>query len=50
MNRVRELRKRNGWLQTDLAVRLNTTQQSIARYESEGRALERFSRQVVLLV
>lgn len=40
MNRVRELRKRNGWLQTDLAVRLNTTQQSIARYESEGRGLD----------
>ena len=40
MNRVRELRKRNGWLQADLAVRLNTTQQSVARYESEGRGLD----------
>lgn len=40
MNRIRELRKRNGWLQSDLAARLNTAQQSVARYETEQRQLD----------
>lgn len=40
MNRIRELRKTNGWLQSDLAVRINTTQQSVGRYETEQRQLD----------
>lgn len=40
MNRIRELRKENRWLQSDLAVRLHTTQQSVARYETGERGLD----------
>ena len=40
MNRIRELRKENGWLQADLAHKLNTSQQTVARYESEQRQLD----------
>lgn len=40
MNRIRELRKSQGWLQSDLAARLNTTAQSIGRYETEQRQLD----------
>ena len=40
MNRIRELRKENGWLQADLAARLNTAQQTVARYETEQRQLD----------
>ena len=40
MNRIRELRKDNGWLQADLATRLNTAQQTVARYETEQRQLD----------
>ena len=40
MNRIRELRKNKGWLQTDLAARLNTTAVSIGRYETEQRQLD----------
>lgn len=40
MNRIRELRKQNGWLQSDLATRLNTAQQTVARYETEQRQLD----------
>ena len=40
MNRIRELRKKQGWLQSDLANRLNTTAVSIGRYESEQRQLD----------
>lgn len=40
MNRIRELRKARGWLQSDLAAQLHTTQQSIARYENGERGLD----------
>lgn len=40
MNRIRELRKKNGWIQADLAARLNTTPQTIARYETGERGLD----------
>ena len=40
MNRVRELRKKAGWLQSDLAERLNTKPQTISRYEIEERGLD----------
>lgn len=40
MNRIRELRKSQGWLQSDLADRLNTTAQSVGRYETEQRQLD----------
>lgn len=40
MNRIRELRKNQGWLQSDLAIRLNTTAVSIGRYETEQRQLD----------
>ena len=40
MNRIRELRKDRGWLQSDIAARLHTTQQSVARYETGERGLD----------
>ena len=40
MNRIRELRKSQGWLQSDLADKLNTTAQSVGRYETEQRQLD----------
>lgn len=40
MNRIRELRRQVGWLQSDLAEHLNTTQQSVARYEKGDRGLD----------
>ena len=40
MNRIRELRKNQGWLQSDLANKLNTTAVSIGRYETEQRQLD----------
>lgn len=40
MNRIRELRKRNGWIQAELAAQLNTTQQAVARYETGERGLD----------
>ena len=40
MNRIRELRLQNGWRQTDLAVRLNTTQQTVAKYETEKLGID----------
>lgn len=40
MIRIRELRLENGWLQSDLAKRLNTTAVSIGRYETEQRQLD----------
>lgn len=40
MNNIRELRKKNGWSQADLAAKLSTTQQSIARYETGQRQLD----------
>jgi len=40
MNRIKELRQRNGWLQADLAERLNTKPQSVSNYEIEKRQLD----------
>lgn len=40
MNRIRDLRKDRGWLQSDLAAMINTTGQSIGRYETEQRQLD----------
>lgn len=40
MNRIRELRKEKRWLQSDLAVQLHTTQQSVGRYETEERGID----------
>lgn len=40
MNRIRELRTARGWRQSDLAKKLNTTPQSVARYETEERGLD----------
>ena len=37
MNRIKDLRLRNRWRQSDLADALNTKQQTIARYESGER-------------
>lgn len=40
MNRIKELRKEREWAQYELAARLHTTQQSVARYEAEERGLD----------
>ena len=40
MNRIRDLRLQKGWRQEDLAKILNTTQQSVARYETGERGLD----------
>lgn len=40
MNRIRELRQEKGWLQTDLAARLNTKPQTVSRYERGDRGLD----------
>ena len=40
MNRIRELRLQNGWRQEDLAVRMNTKRQTIARYETEQLGID----------
>lgn len=40
MNRIKELRLRNGWRQEDLAQKLNTKRQTVARYETEVRGLD----------
>ena len=40
MNRVRELRQGMGWLQSDLAARLNTKPQTVSRYERGDRGLD----------
>ena len=40
MNRIKELRKQNNWLQSDLAVRLNTKAQTVSRYELGDRGLD----------
>lgn len=40
MNRIRELRKSHGWLQSELAEKLNTAQQTVGRYETEQRQLD----------
>lgn len=40
MNRIRELRLRNGWRQEDLAQKLNTKRQTVARYETGVRGVD----------
>ena len=40
MNRIKELRKQNNWLQIDLAYRLNTKAQTVSRYELGDRGLD----------
>lgn len=40
MNRVRQLRQEQNWRQADLAERLHTKQQTIARYETGERGLD----------
>lgn len=40
MNRIKELRIENNWLQSDLAKLLNTKPQSVSRYETEQRQLD----------
>lgn len=40
MNRIKELRLKNGWLQADLAERLNTKPQTVSRYEKGDRGLD----------
>lgn len=40
MNRLKVLRTARDWTQQDLADRLNTTRQSVARYESGDRNME----------
>ena len=40
MNRIRDLRLQKGWRQEDLAQRLNTKRQTIARYETEKLGID----------
>lgn len=40
MNRIKDLRVKNGWLQDDLAKRLNKSRQAIANYENENRGMD----------
>lgn len=40
MNRIKELRTRAGLRQADLAIKLNTNQQTIGRYETGSRGLD----------
>lgn len=40
MNRIRQLRLENGWRQEDLAIRLNTKRQTVARYETEKLGID----------
>jgi len=40
MNRIKELRLQNGWLQSDLATRLNTKPQTVSHYEKGDRGLD----------
>ena len=40
MNRIRELRLAKGWLQKDLATRMNIGIVSVSRYELEQRQLD----------
>ena len=37
MNRIKELRLQNGWRQEDLAQKLSTKRQTVARYETGER-------------
>jgi transcriptional regulator with XRE-family HTH domain len=40
VNRIRELRQRNGWTQADLAERMNTKRQAIGHYETGERGID----------
>lgn len=40
MNRIRDLRLQKGWRQEDLAQRLNTKRQTVARYETEKLGID----------
>lgn len=40
MNRIRELRIKNGWKQEDLAQRLHTKRQTIGHYETGERGID----------
>lgn len=40
MNRIREIRLKQGWRQEDLAMKLNTKQQTVARYETGERGID----------
>ena len=40
MNQIKELRLRNNWRQEDLAQKLSTKRQTVARYESGERGLD----------
>lgn len=40
MNRIRDLRLQKGWRQLDLANRLHTKPQTVARYETGERGLD----------
>lgn len=40
MNRIKELRQSNGWLQADLARKLNIGKNTVSRYETEQRQLD----------
>lgn len=40
MNRIKELRLANGWLQAELADKLSTGKNTVSRYETEQRQLD----------
>ena len=40
MNRIKELRQKCGWRQADLALKLNTVQQTVGHWETETRGLD----------
>ena len=40
MNKIRELRLKMGWRQEDLAQRMHTKRQTIARYETEQLGID----------
>lgn len=40
MNRIKELRLANGWLQAELAEKLSTGKNTVSRYETEQRQLD----------
>lgn len=40
LNRIQELRIKNGWKQKELAAMLNTTQQAIGHYETGRRGID----------
>lgn len=40
MNRIRELRQQRNWRQEDLAQKMNTKRQTVARYETEKLGID----------